>query len=152
MLGSTSNVSRTRGAVASPESATKAEHRLGKLKLSNEFSALDSTRNITIPITTRFSSLAPDAPGETEAKTALRVRGPETLNFYTVGFTSDGSFVVGGTSAPYNLERILTHEAGRWPGLHHTFQSRCTGDGNSIADIPPEASPTYGCPIGRDTY
>ncbi|KAF9642575.1 hypothetical protein BDM02DRAFT_3105477, partial [Thelephora ganbajun] len=62
------------------------------------------------------------------------------------------SFVPGGTSAPYNLKRTLTHEAGRWPGLHHTFQSRCTGDGNSIADILPEASPAYGCPIGRDTY
>ncbi|KAF9642101.1 hypothetical protein BDM02DRAFT_3193918 [Thelephora ganbajun] len=197
-------------AVASPEGATKAEHRFGKLELSNEFSALDSTRNVTIPIVhvsseddTLVGGNTPDEqiiaqidvpnadytpnrikqsgrlPGSV---LVLPIRQPSSHIYpslmLNIKFTSDGtelpgyfifpdghadaskldritilySFVVGCTSAPYNLERTLTHKAGRWPGLHHTFQSGCTGDGNSIADILPEASPAYGRSIGRDTY
>ncbi|KAF9642172.1 hypothetical protein BDM02DRAFT_2524669 [Thelephora ganbajun] len=115
--------------------------------------------------------------GRLRPRLASRVGGPETLNVYTAGFTSgaigllgyatfpDGyadasklggviilySFIPGGISAPYNLGRTLTREAGHWLELYHTFQSGCTGDGNSIADTPSEASPAYGCPIGRDT-
>ncbi|KAF9649022.1 hypothetical protein BDM02DRAFT_3186652 [Thelephora ganbajun] len=103
--------------------------------------------NITeIAKTAWFNTLPPD-PG-------TGLLGYTTLpDGYADGSKLDGviilsSFVPGGTPAPYNV-RSLTHEASHWLGLYHTFQNGRIGGGNSIADTPPDASPTYGCPIGR---
>jgi hypothetical protein len=125
-----------------------------------------------------FNQVGPDSSLQTTMKNQLRTGGAADLNVYTVGFVSgsgagllgystfpsdyssnpkdDGvvmlySSVPGGTAVPYDLGQTLTHEAGHWVGLYHTFQGGCSGSGDSVSDTPPEAQPAFGCPTGSDT-
>ncbi|KAJ3211178.1 hypothetical protein HDU67_004737 [Dinochytrium kinnereticum] len=125
-----------------------------------------------------FTSAGPSSSQQTAMKRALRRGTAADLNVYTVGFTSgsgagllgyatfpssyrrnpidDGvvllfSSLPGGSTANYNLGKTLTHEIGHWIGLFHTFQGGCTGSGDQVADTPPQASPSSGCPVGRDS-
>jgi hypothetical protein len=59
--------------------------------------------------------------------------------------------VPGGYLSPYNLGGTLAHEAGHYLGLYHTFQGGCSAPGDYVSDTPYEATPTSGCPSGKNT-
>ena len=107
-----------------------------------------------------------------------RVGGPETLNIWSVpeiedgilGFATfpwandtghDGIVIdahamlgVAPEDSPNNLGRVLVHEAGHWLGLVHTFEGGCDRkkwDVIQVDDLPPQDSPSSGCPVGRNS-
>ena len=45
----------------------------------------------------------------------------------------------------------LTHEAGHWLNLEHTFFGQCNKTGDFVDDTPPQKKPSAGCPEGKDT-
>lgn len=72
-------------------------------------------------------------------------------DFYYDGMTIASGTVPGGALTGFNLGLTAVHEAGHWLGLYHTFQGGCSGSGDFIDDTPPQASPSSGCPIGRNS-
>jgi hypothetical protein len=116
----------------------------------------------------------PGSKAERDMKKALRIGGAGTLNVYTTsgggflgwayfpstyktrpyldGIVMDYRSMPGGPyGSDFSLGFTLTHEAGHWLGLYHTFQGGCNAKGDYVDDTPFERTPTSGCPEGKDT-
>ena len=133
--------------------------------------SLERTRFV---VDAEWATMGYGTAAEREAKAALRVGGPDTLNIYAADLggdllgwatfpqsyeaspTNDGVVLLtdsmpGGDAAPYNRGDTGTHEVGHWLGLYHTFQGGCAPKNDLVDDTPAEKSPAYGCPDGRDS-
>ncbi|HYI22468.1 MAG TPA: zinc metalloprotease, partial [Candidatus Limnocylindrales bacterium] len=73
---------------------------------------------------------------------------------YLDGIVIDWRTVPGASDAyegAYDLGETLTHEAGHWINLEHTFFGGCNETGDFVDDTPAQKTPTSGCPVGKDT-
>jgi hypothetical protein len=124
-----------------------------------------------------WHNAGPETPDERAMKQALRQGGNNALNVYLTsgaGYLGWAYFpeilktpdaILDGVvvdwrsmletstqyQGTYDLGKTLPHEVGHWLNLYHTFQGGCTEPGDMIPDTPAQASPTSGCPIGRDS-
>lgn len=105
----------------------------------------------------------------------FKIMRPDVLNVYTFGFFNE-PLTNGASTLPVNYESTpildgimlrwdtlpggsnperqgstLTHEAGHWLGLAHTFDGGCNGLNDGVNDTPAQANYTIGCPVGLDT-
>jgi Pregnancy-associated plasma protein-A len=122
----------------------------------------------------QWFGVTPQTNRETQMKNALAIDPAHRLNVYSAkpgqnllgwayfpnsfpennkmhGVVIHYGSVPGGYLAPFNLGGTLDHEVGHYLGLYHTFQGGCSGNGDFVADTPPEATPTSGCPLNKDT-
>lgn len=136
-----------------------------------------SLAGVTRTANTEWYLAGPTTSGERAMKKALRQGGDNALNLYltTAGpylgwayFPNildnanrylDGIVVdwesMPGTSTRYadryDLGKTVTHEAGHWLNLHHTFNGGCNNWGDYVEDTPPQKIATFGCPEGQDS-
>jgi hypothetical protein len=78
----------------------------------------------------------------------------EQGNDYLDGIVVDWESMLGTSgryAGQYDQGETATHEAGHWLNLEHTFFHGCNGEGDFVDDTPYEATPTSGCPAGKDT-
>jgi hypothetical protein len=127
-------------------------------------------RGVTRTNNATWFNMGAESSAESAAKRALRRGGPNALNIYT---TAGGGYLgwayypdIVLSPADYHLDGVVVDfqslpggaygtqyslEAGHWLNLAHTFEGGCFGPGDNVADTPAQASPTSGCPVGRDS-
>jgi hypothetical protein len=115
---------------------------------------------------------------ESAMKKALRQGGNDALNVYTStagaylgwaylpdiltkpgtahldGIVLDWESLPGVSDAyagQYDQGETLTHEAGHWLNLEHTFYGGCNAKGDFVDDTPAQRIATFGCPEGQDS-
>jgi len=117
----------------------------------------------------------PDPKSEVDMKQALHRGGTNALNIYLTtagpylgwsyfpkivntgkayldGIVIDWKSLPGmGYYPEFDLGYTAVHETGHWLNLYHTFQGGCKGHGDYVDDTPAEATPTFGCPLDKDT-
>ncbi|MGZ9276203.1 MAG: zinc metalloprotease [Candidatus Limnocylindrales bacterium] len=78
----------------------------------------------------------------------------DTAQAYLDGIVIDWRTVPGASTeyaGAYDLGETLTHEAGHWINLEHTFFGGCNKRGDFVDDTPAQKTPSSGCPVGKDT-
>ena len=78
----------------------------------------------------------------------------DTAQDYLDGIVIDWRTVPGASNEyadRFDEGDTLTHEAGHWLNLEHTFYGQCNKSGDFVNDTPPQKSPSSGCPEGNDT-
>ena len=78
----------------------------------------------------------------------------DTAQAYLDGIVIDWRTVPGAPTTyagRFDEGDTLTHEAGHWLNLEHTFYGHCNKTGDFVDDTPPQKSPSSGCPEGKDT-
>ncbi|KAG6809210.1 hypothetical protein H0H92_001132 [Tricholoma furcatifolium] len=155
--------------------------------LRTAFSDLSITLNLVNTTHTQnadwFTKTDKENAEEYSMAVELRQGGRAGLNIYTIklnpdrfGYATwpadydeyperDGVYinfatVPGGDLEDFNLGQTLSHEAGHWVGLLHTFAGTdpetgepdgCFEPGDEVDDTPYEKSGTKGCPAERDS-
>jgi hypothetical protein len=134
-----------------------------------------SLAGVDYTVNAAWFDAGPGSAEEAAMKQALKQGGPADMNVYTTsgnaylgwayypsivgssqeyldGVVIDYRSMPGGPYGDaYSLGGTLTHEAGHWFGLAHTFEGGCGGKGDLVADTPYERTPTGGCPEGKDS-
>ncbi|KAF2432232.1 zincin [Tothia fuscella] len=68
--------------------------------------------------------------------------------YFDDGCSVNAGTMPGGSVFGYDQGMTAVHETGHWLGLFHTFEGySCEGDGDFIADTPPQSESTDGCPV-----
>jgi Pregnancy-associated plasma protein-A len=141
-------------------------------KITFTLAGVDRTNNAA------WFDAEPESAEERAMKSALKRGGSSALNVYSTSGAQDfflgwayypkitviqkqavldgivihwGSMPGGPFGSAFSLGQTLTHEAGHWLGLPHTFEGGCMGKGDGIGDTPAMLVPTSGCPAGKDT-
>ncbi|GAB3799868.1 hypothetical protein GCM10028819_24080 [Spirosoma humi] len=89
------------------------------------------------PSQSNLAGIPTDSPASTDGV---------VVDYRSFGNADKGNFP--SMRATYNLGRTLTHETGHWLGLRHIWGDANCGD-DFVADTPPQASASSGCPVGR---
>ena len=166
---------KRRGVVSGDVSMSQAQDQIDVLNAAFAGTGFQfSLDHFTSTQNNKWFSKCYNSGPESQMKNALAIDVAHTLNIYSCepsggilgyaylpstfsesnklhGVVLLHSSLPGGSAAPYNLGDTGTHEVGHYLGLDHTFANGCSSPGDGVADTPYEASPAFGCPVGRDT-